>query len=190
MLAIIMKHLAAQKRVGADIPDWHHARSVSEIIESVLKESKEVAASDELFEEIVSAALGHDLYEDSAVTREYIKSTCGSRTDALIWWLTNEEDDHYRSNYLKKIYNAHEEAKLIKLADLIDNTIGAAYNIDRLSAKWVRVFYLPIVTEMKEQVSTDRFAKYPKTGLLLNERLGFCLERLDSNLKKFETMQE
>jgi guanosine-3',5'-bis(diphosphate) 3'-pyrophosphohydrolase len=113
------------KRKYTGVPYWHHTEEVMRIV-------KEVNDS----ENVLIAALGHDCLEDvwpinPKYSFEVINKEFGNQVACLIYELT----DRYTSNAFpgmnRKIRKLHErarmktmsdEAKTIKLADLIDNT--------------------------------------------------------------------
>jgi hypothetical protein len=75
--------------------------------------------------------------------------------------------------------------RLVKLGDLIDNTLSYAYGLHDLGADWARSFFLPIAEEMRQVVARSRFARLEKTASLLLRELDFALARLRANLAKF-----
>lgn len=186
LLKIAKKYHAHQTRTAGKTPYWFHILSVAQIVQNAFNETQELKADDPILRDILLAALGHDLYEDTKINRKYIQENCGKYVDELIWFLTNEVSDYDRSAYVKKITQAPDEAKIIKLADLTENTISVAYTIHDLGAEWVHSFFLPIIEEMKDNVSNDKFKKYKKTANLLNIQFNFALSRLYENVRKYE----
>ena len=182
ILKLAQKYHALQKRAG-NVPYWYHVLSVAEIIQNAVQKTKEIELAN--LEPILTAAIGHDLYEDTKIERTEIKNLYGEKVDKIIWELTNEEGSAGHTKYEEKIRQSSEEAKLIKLADLIENTISVAYTIFDLGLKWTDEFYLPILENMKNNVSADKFKKYRKTAELLNLELEFSRHRLLENADKY-----
>jgi len=184
MLEIVQKYHAPQWRNKGRIPYWHHCLSTAEILDDAIcrmNEFEDASVATDLY----LAALGHDLYEDTQVDPTEIKKTFGSRVDEWIRFLTNEEGDDVRENYIHKIGSAPEEVKLIKLADVTDNTLSCAYGLHDLGAEWVRTKYMPHMEEMRGVITVDRFQTYIRTATLLLQNLQFARERLENNLKKW-----
>jgi len=106
-----------QKRKYTGEPYIVHPIAVSEIV-------KTVPHTDEM----VAAALLHDVVEDTPVTIQEIENKFGSKVAELVGWLTDisrPEDGNRKTR--KAIDRKHSaaapaEAQTIKLADLIDNT--------------------------------------------------------------------
>jgi (p)ppGpp synthase/HD superfamily hydrolase len=185
MLALVQKYHAKQTRSGG-VPYWHHLLSVAQILEHALEESKELKDK-ALLSDLLLAALGHDLYEDTTIDPKEIHENYGDRVHELIRFLTNEDGDDNRARYVAKMASAPEEAKLIKLADIVENTISVAYNLHDLGTEWAHSFFLPIVEEMKINVTPDKFKTYKKTAKLLDTHLQFSFNRLYENAQKFKS---
>lgn len=135
--------------------------------------------------DIFLSALAHDLYEDTPIDPAVIRTQFGVRVDDWIRYLTNEEGDDFRENYIRKIASSPEEVKLIKLADVTDNTASCAYGLHDLGAVWVKEQYLPHMVEMRNVITADCFHPYPRTASILIQNLQFACERLEHNLKKW-----
>ena len=110
-----------QKRKYTNDPYINHPIAVAEIVETVPHT-----------QEMIAAALLHDVVEDTDVTLDQIKDKFGSKVADLVGWLTDisrPEDGNRRTR--KALDRAHSsnapaEAQTIKLADLIHNTISIA----------------------------------------------------------------
>ena len=72
--------------------------------------------------DMVLAALGHDLYEDSAVPPSDVVREFGREVDQLIRELTDGQ--HGVGAYVERVASGSEEARLIKLCDGVDNYGG------------------------------------------------------------------
>jgi (p)ppGpp synthase/HD superfamily hydrolase len=184
MLDIVQKYHASQWRNNGRVPYWHHCLSTAEIVYYAICRSNELEDSS-LATDMFLSALGHDLYEDTPINPGEIKNAFGARVDEWIRFLTNEEGDDFRENYLRKIDTSPEEVKLIKLADVTDNTTSCAYGLHDLGAEWVRTQYMPHMEEMRSVITADRFRTYFRTATFLIQNLQFACERLESNLKKW-----
>ena len=184
MLEIVQKYHAPQWRNNGRVPYWHHCLSTAEIVYDAICRSNEFE-DPAVATDIFLAALGHDLYEDTPIDPKEIKDAFGARVDEWIRFLTNEEGDDFRENYIRKIESSPEEIKLIKLADVTDNTMSCAYGLHDLGAEWVRTQYMPHMEEMRSVITLDRFQTYFRTATILIQNLQFACERLESNLKKW-----
>jgi (p)ppGpp synthase/HD superfamily hydrolase len=134
---------------------------------------------------IVSAALGHDLLEDTEVTKEEVIAIFGSRGYELIYGMTNEWGDGNVKPYVKKVTHAKEAVRLIKLSDLFDNITSVTYNIAVLTPKWTNEYFLSIVTPMKESILETSFNDYKKTGEYLKHSVRCAHETLLEELARF-----
>lgn len=105
-IALASKYHFNQKRFGGKPYIFHPLR-----VYDVLKKWN---ITDE---KILCAALLHDTKEDTKITDEEIIKTCGHDVLYLVNELTFKKTD----DYLKKCKSLSNEAKLIKLADIIDN---------------------------------------------------------------------
>ena len=106
-----------QKRKYTGDPYIVHPIAVSEIV-------KTVAHTDEM----VAAALLHDVVEDTPVTIDEIKIKFGSKVAELVGWLTDisrpEDGNRKTRKTLDRKHSAEApaDAQTIKVADLIHNT--------------------------------------------------------------------
>lgn len=106
-----------QKRKYTNEPYINHPKSVASIVKA--------AGGDKY---MISAALLHDVVEDTEITLEEIKSEFGGKVSSLVWWLTDQSKPEDGVRKVRKeidrnhIEKAPAKAQTIKLADLIDNT--------------------------------------------------------------------
>ena len=106
-----------QKRKYTGEPYIVHPIAVSEIVQTVPHT-----------DEMVAAALLHDVVEDTPVTIQEIETKFGSKVADLVGWLTDisrpEDGNRKTRKALDRDHSASApaEAQTIKLADLIDNT--------------------------------------------------------------------
>ena len=174
MYELVSKRHAGQFRNDKDgakkIPYTDHLHGVASIVASVLDLTNEIC-DDNLRQDLLNAALGHDLIEDTAVTEEEIVSASNNRTLSLIKELTNPVDDAHTDQYMQQISTASEEARIIKYADLIENTMSVAYNLSILGKDWLEGFYLPILTRSTAVLQKTEFSQYPNTAKRMRELL-------------------
>ena len=117
VLKFATKAHGSQKRKYTGEPYIVHPIAVSEIV-------KTVPHTDEM----VAAALLHDVVEDTPVTIQEIETKFGSKVAELVGWLTDisrpEDGNRKTRKALDRDHSASApaEAQTIKLADLIDNT--------------------------------------------------------------------
>jgi len=106
-----------QKRKYTGEPYIVHPIAVSEIV-------KTVPHTDEM----IAAALLHDVVEDTPVTIQEIETKFGSKVAELVGWLTDtsrpEDGNRKTRKSIDRLHSADApaEAQTIKLADLIHNT--------------------------------------------------------------------
>jgi (p)ppGpp synthase/HD superfamily hydrolase len=110
-----------QRRKYTGEPYIVHPLAVAELVNSVPHT-----------DEMVAAALLHDVVEDTPVTSDEIHAEFGPVVGALVDWLTDVSKPHDGNRRVRKemdrqhLAKAPPEAKTIKLADLIDNTLTIA----------------------------------------------------------------
>ena len=185
MLSLVKRYHANQFRNNGKIPYWQHCLSVAEIVHNALKNSQELNEADDGYIAIVCSALGHDLFEDTSVSKKEIRKRFGKPVEELITCLTNVEGDASRKTYMEKLKSSPEEVVLIKYADLIENTISAAYSIHDMGTAWTKNFYQPIKNDTKKTLTSIKFVLYPATASKLREQFLFAEERFENNLIKF-----
>ena len=139
--------------------------------------------ADGLFTDMMLAALGHDLLEDTNVTEDELRKQFGDRPTNLIVSLTNYQGDSDTEIYLNKISGILDEAKLIKYCDLLDNTLSVAYGLHDLGDKWANSFFIPIVQSTYETLSLADIYKYPKSTIYLRSTFSTALDVLYLNLE-------
>ena len=117
VLKFATKAHGSQKRKYTGEPYIVHPIAVSEIV-------KTVSHTDEM----VAAALLHDVVEDTPVTIQEIETKFGSKVAELVGWLTDtsrpENGNRKTRKSIDRLHSADApaEAQTIKLADLIHNT--------------------------------------------------------------------
>lgn len=185
MLAI-QAHAHQQRNAGR-VPYVVHVMSVAEVLADAVSQSGD-PIDDDTKVDLYLAALGHDLYEDTSVTREEINARFGPRVDAMIDAMTNRVGDHDRAEYEARIQASAEEVRLLKLADLVDNVTSCAYGIHDLGIEWIQNTFLPIATGMKKTVERATFVRYSRTAAILLSWLDFAMKRLKANLEIFKAL--
>jgi hypothetical protein len=126
--------------------------------------------------DMVLAALGHDLFEDTAIPPADIVANFGAQVDRLIRTLTEGPDGV--PAYVEQVASGPEEGRLIKLCDGIDNYSGLVENRLVLgdTAKWVQVVRRPM-EPMFSRLAAIPFRQYPKAGPWLSQALAERRER-------------
>jgi (p)ppGpp synthase/HD superfamily hydrolase len=108
-----------QRRRYTNQPYIVHPIAVAEIVRSVPHSS-----------DMIAAAYLHDTIEDCGTTREEIAAEFGDEVAELVYWLTDQSKPSDGNRRARKeidrqhIAKAPAEAKTIKLADLIHNTVS------------------------------------------------------------------
>nr|MCR4683134.1 hypothetical protein [Clostridiales bacterium] len=136
---------------------------------------------------MIQAALGHDLIEDTGITEFTIKCSVGGKVLKWILELTNPDDDEHTDAYMEKIASASEEARLIKYADLIENTSSFCYslhepNVDNPIQR-ATDRYLPILTKTTDVLANTTFEHYPQTAKTMQMVLKVYTDLLYSRIE-------
>ena len=152
------------------VPYTEHLYGVASIVSSVLDITGEIT-DESLRQDIFYAALGHDLLEDTDATDEEIVSASSTRALAFIKELTIPADDSHTDGYMTQISSATEAARIVKYADLIENTMSVAYNLRILEKEWLDNIYLPILNKTTQVLKDTEFNAYPKTASFLRNIL-------------------
>ena len=175
------KH-AGQYRNKAEngaIPYTDHLYGVAAVISSVLNLSNEIL--DEGFRmDVINAALGHDLIEDTDASEDEIISATNEKTLEMIRELSNPVDDSHTEKYMLQLSTASEEARIVKYADLVENTLSVVFSLRLLGKDWLVNFYEPILAKTSDVLQKTDFEKYPITAKLLRELLYTSRNLLDA----------
>lgn len=156
MIATIDRWHKGQYR--GDVPATVHCRNVADIAVYAFRATN---ITDENFlEDIAVVSLGHDLLEDTAISREYLHEQFGERVLVFIDLLTNHQDDFHTAEYMRQIKSAPEEVRIIKYADLIDNTASVVYNLHELGIEWGNNFFKPIMENTLRVLTDSKFVQY------------------------------
>lgn len=110
----VQKH-GGQTRKYSDEPYVTH-------LDAVVRLLKEHAIEDE---NVLAAAYLHDVVEDTPVTMQEVIDEFGDDVARLVYWLTDDEKGNRKSRMKMatwRLAQAPWNAKLIKLADIVDNT--------------------------------------------------------------------
>ena len=115
------------------------------------------------------AALGHDLYEDTALSPADLAADFGPDVDAPIRELT-ESDGVAR--YVEQLVSGSEEARLIKFCDGVDNCGSLVENgLARSDPDWASGVVCRHLEPMFERLMAIPFRRYPRAGDWLQRAL-------------------
>lgn len=181
-LAFVQKYHIGQKRAG-DVPTWHHLVRVSLLLRVVLAKYKEGNETERVI--ISLSALGHDVLEDTKATKDEVQAVFGDRGFELILGMTNEYGDENVEPYVKKVVQAEEPVRLIKLADLYDNITNVTYCLFDLGSKWTHSYFLPTVTPMYKAIQKTKFHTYLHTGEELKATVEIAFTLLEDELSRY-----
>lgn len=189
MNTMVRQYHATQRRNNdPDIPYTEHLFGVASILESVAGIYNEIDGP--TLRDMKNAALGHDLLEDTLAGERMILAASNSKTLELIKELTNPNDDAHTDEYMEQIRNAGEEARLVKYADLIENTSSFCYCLheSHIDAPVTRAkeFYLPILRRTTEVLAATSFELYPKTAEAMKMTLKIYTDLLLSRIDLLE----
>jgi GTP diphosphokinase / guanosine-3',5'-bis(diphosphate) 3'-diphosphatase len=126
---------------------------------------------------IVCAALLHDTLEDSHVlTPEIIELNFGSYTSYLVQKLTKDikaegpMKEWVEKEYIEKLMQASEDARMLKLADRLDTYRCLQFNVKRNPIKYI-------------METTEHY--FPLAQGSLNPRLRYLIKELQKEQNKF-----
>jgi hypothetical protein len=157
------------------VEEWHkghprddqvaHCVNVAECLESALDQDSVSCAERR---DMVLAALGHDLYEDSKIPHGVVIKDFGPGVHHLIQTLT--EGPEGVPAYVDQVASGPEEARLIKICDGIDNYGGLVEHglLQKEPAKRVRTVRTHM-EPMFTRLETIPFRQYPKAGMWLSK---------------------
>lgn len=183
MLDYIKLHHKGQVRLSSQLPYWRHCANVSEILDFAIRKHNEF--DNEVHKNLLLAALGHDLYEDTSATKEEVIDMFGQQVHSYILLLTNgEEGSGDVQSYINNLLHSSEEAVLVKLCDAIDNTVDTAYSLHELDSEWTSKKFIPHVKKMHRLMQDFVPKKYPKTHHYLSNLFDFSIDRLLNNYNK------
>ena len=177
MEELVRKFHKTQFRNKNKVPYIEHLIGVRSILQSVLAITGECADPAEL-KILEDATLGHDLIEDTNVRREEIVAASGEKALALIEKLSNPVDDYHLDEYMEQIRESEEEVRIIKYADLIENTTSVCYGLQGLGIDWFYDFYEPILENSTENLASTKFVRYSKTATLMRSMLQIATKLL------------
>ena len=185
MHILVKQYHAMQRRNNnPNIPYTEHLNGVASVLETIANKYNEIP--DSVLSIMIPAALGHDLLEDTFIKEDRI-DRIDTKVLQLLLELTNPNDDAHTDEYMKKIASASEEARLIKYADLIENTSSVCYSLHEAGIEnpiqWAKEFYIPILTRSTMVLSKTIFDNYPKTAdalrLMLNVYTDLLINRIE-----------
>ena len=164
------KYHKTQYRNKNKVPYIEHLIGVESILSSVFRITGE-CVDEVLLKDMLDAALGHDLIEDTEVSENEIIEVANERTLHLIEELSNPVDDAHTGEYMKQLSDASEEARIIKYCDLLENTTSVCYGLQDLGVNWFYNFYEPILENTTNSLANTEFTKYPDAVTLLRSML-------------------
>ena len=185
MEELVKKYHATQYRNKDTVPYYEHLIGVKSILTSVFEITKECKDEGTL-RDMRDAAIGHDLIEDTTVSKDEITAISNQRVLGLIEELTNPVDDAHTEEYMQQLSGASEEARIVKYCDLLENTTSVCYAIQDLGVDWFHNFYEPILKNSTETLADTKFVKYPKTAVLLRSMLKISTKSVYDKLSFWE----
>jgi hypothetical protein len=165
---------------GHERPDQvDHCENVASLLDQALNLDQPAVTARR---DMILAALGHDLYEDSKIPQAEILRF-GKEVDQLIRVLTEEKDGV--GPYVERVAAGPEEARLIKLCDGADNYRGLVQKglVNADPSKWVRIVRLHM-EPMFSRIDVIPFQKYPNAGAWLKQVLADKREHFWAAIEK------
>jgi (p)ppGpp synthase/HD superfamily hydrolase len=111
---------------------------------------------------LLAAAYLHDTVEDTSATMQDILDAFGEEIAELVYWLTDVEQGKRRMRKLMSAWrlgHAPMDAKLIKLADFIDNSEDICRNDRHFAPVYLKEKAKTL--EMMERAEGERLSKLP-----------------------------
>jgi (p)ppGpp synthase/HD superfamily hydrolase len=171
---------SAQTRNAGRLPYWVHTDAVADICDHALRLTGELPPDQA--EDVVLAAYGHDLYEDTEYPAANIRAEFGDRVDGWIDGMSNREGDNDRAEYMRHLAGSDDETRVIKCADLIDNMLSVTYGLHDLGLTWAREYFLPIADETRAVLLSTPFTRLPRTGAYLSTLVDWARSRLAASM--------
>ncbi len=143
---------ASQTRKYSGEPYAQHLRSVVQLLNGY-----RITA-----EPVLAAAWLHDTVEDTHTTMQEILKEFGSEVAELVYWMTDTEegDQETRSRMIAwRLGRAPWEAKMLKLADIIDNCRNVSIHDGEVATAYMAE-KRQVLTEML-RCEGDRLEKHP-----------------------------
>ncbi|MEP7167472.1 MAG: hypothetical protein ABI758_05845 [Candidatus Woesebacteria bacterium] len=153
-----------------------HVIEVAECLAELLSDEKGISLDQKM--DLIHAALGHDLFEDTGVQPENVEKRWGRIAVHYIHELTNVKGDGDFDEYIESLKVAVEEVRLLKLADIIvniENSINIIATIDR---SWLSTFWLPLIERYRESFFSIPWELYPVVGQTMVSRAINAHEKL------------
>ena len=167
---LVKEYHKTQYRNKDKVPYIEHLIGVRSILSSVLEITGE-CTDEALLKDMLDSALGHDLIEDTEVSKDEIVKIADERVLHFIEELSNPVDDAHTDEYMRQLSEASEEARIIKYCDLLENTTSVCYGLQDLGVDWFHGFYEPILKNTTDNLADTEFIKYPNTAELLRSML-------------------
>lgn len=186
MRILVKQYHAMQRRNNnPEIPYTEHLDGVASILKTIAVKENEI--SEDILKMMIQAALGHDLLEDTVINDDTLERTIDDEVLHLIYELTNPNDDAHTDEYMDKLAQASEEARLIKYADLIENTSSFCYSLHEANldnpVQRAKEFYIPILTRTTDVLANTSFELYPKTAEAMRKTLKVYTDLLLSRIR-------
>lgn len=168
---------AQQPNLRAEkIPQWQHAVNVSRNLEAALSFDAPMGEAERA--DLLCAAVGHDLYEDTDVTRPEIQGRFGRSVDVLIHRMTNQHGDAQVDLYVQNLSVGEETTKMIKLSDLLDNYRSIAHAPESERNHLVYKYVLPVMDPMYLRLCEQDFERYPNGAKFLLQQIAYFRNQL------------
>jgi (p)ppGpp synthase/HD superfamily hydrolase len=167
MLSLVKYYHPTQTRDGGTVPYWTHCDRVAELLRFLLGRYEEGSPGERT--SVPLAALGHDLYEDTEISRHQIVDEFGAEVDQLIEQVTNRFPPGKIAKYVQHLTAASEEARLIKLADLCDNYWSSAYALARNGLEWTQQELWPVLEPQWQALKEQSCEAFPRTAQHLKQ---------------------
>ena len=145
------KHRAQQRKYAGE-PYFVHLEAVVAVLRNHGVDAEAVLAAGYL----------HDVVEDTPTTLQDITSAFGDEVAELVYWLTDAEKGNRKARMAMaswRLGRAPWEAKLIKLADIVDNTRNIAAHDPDFAPVFMRE-KRDVLAQMV-RMEGDRLANHP-----------------------------
>lgn len=165
-------------------PYWHHCWRVGMLLDAATHDAEEGSEENgRERQELLLAGFCHDVVEDTKATVNDINQWHGSRVALIVEHLTDDGD---LDRYVEHVAAAPEDARLVKLADLIDNYNRLAHKGCDNNIDWLRKNALNRMEPMADAMLATRFHRWKRTGESLQRQLRTTRRLAHAALHAFE----
>lgn len=179
-----MRTAFGEQTDATNVPKWLHSFEVMYFLATQLTPEIQPQAQKQL----LRAALGHDLLEDTALTCAALEKQWGTRTSSWIHDLTKFAADGSDSrDYIHHLAGCNEHVWLVKLADIYCNAQNTIRVYDTVDTVWLDQFWLPLLKQYLDWIEQLTWKKTPLMGKQLSKKTKATILELFQKANKKNT---